>query len=748
MDSKTKNTLLKTLGKSLFHILFVISLIYLYYWFEKLLILSYNNESIRLLVLPLSVISIIYMVFYSCYFFEPLKNSKILIVSFKIFLLILFWITLLLLFPYLYLYLNILNSYFKFLLISLNIFLLVWLNLFSSKSYLINLIKYAINRKILYFLPVFLFILILNILMSIHTSFSISLEQSKYLFGVEIKDQWWQFFLLSLVNCLCSVIESTGDTNLTILIALTTIINSILFFVSSLIFTQSIIFTIKNKNSIFFLKIINTKKRKKPIHEVYFDNSLISPSLNIQKLKKEFWDKFENHYEEIKEIKEVDDNYFFVNNSQNTINDQLKYIEEKLKLDKLSYLDKLKQILYKLLFKLVFKLKLSYKLKYKLFNPIKLKLNKLNTQYKKYIDDSNKNINKIKLKKIRNSKINTKLKNINFFNDFQKIIKLEFPTGNEGKSMKDNLYDELAKKYSININEEDKENNYFFSLKTNFSCIPLIQNLDHNRLKRIYYFKFDKKYQIIESKFEEIKLKILYKYKKVLILQDMDGIEDRTNQIRQRLINTKKYDSKLIYQINLESEIEQIWTTKIKEEYLDTYNLPFSKRRKLKKIRNKELKNINNFEQLSESNSVNELISMHKVIITTTREGKINQSLKDRIYDCVTFDNIINFEETIYLSKKSFWSVPREKHSFQFLIKDFLVDNKKNWKEFNNLINQNKHYHNNKYKFLNKNNDDIQDIELEIIPIVDTLEHSDCSMECCSMECCSMNCCLIHDSSS
>lgn len=726
MDSKTRNTLWKTLGKALCHILFVISLIYLYYWFEKLLILSYNNESIRWLVFSLSVISIIYMMPYSCYFFEPLKNSKILIVSFKIFLLILFWITLLLLLAYLYL--NILNSYFKFLLISLNIFLLVWLNLFSSKSYLINLIKYAINRKILYFLPVFLFILILNILMSIHTSFSISLEQSKYLFGVEIKDQWWQFFLLSLVNCLCSVIESTSDTNLTILIALTTIINSILFFASSLIFTQSLIFTIKNKNSIFSLQIINIKKEKKQIYEVYLDKSLIWTPLNIQKLKKEFWDKFEDYYEEIKEIKDADDNYFFVNNNQNTINDQLKYIEEKLKLNKLSYLDKLKQILYKSLFKLLFT-----KLTYKLF----LKLNKLNTQYKKYIDDSNKDINKIKFKKNidfpRHPKINIKLENINFFNDFQKLIKLEFPKGNVGKLMKDYLYDELAKKYSININEEDKENNYFFSLKTNFSYIPLIQNLDHNRLQRIYYFKFDKKYQIIKSKFEEIKLKILYKDKKVLILQDMDGIEDRTNQIRQTLINTKKYDSELIYQINLESEIEQI-LTKIKKEDLDAYNQPFfnhwvnAKRRKLKKIKSKKLKNINSFEQSSEYSSVHELIAMHKVIITTTREGKINQSLKDRIYDLVTFENIINFEETIYLSKKTFWSVPMEKHSFQFLIKDFLVD-KKNWKEFNNLINQNKHYHNNKYKFLNKNNDIKNDIELKIIPVDNALVKENYPME-------------------
>lgn len=250
MDSKTKNIGFSLL-ETLWHILFAISV---FYWYSILkifkFIFSQNNISIQILVVILSIISFFYIWIYSSLFFEPpkkVKNNKVWSIIFKFFFLLLFVITLLGS-PILFLFFT---SYFRFLFISSHVFLLVILFLFHSKSYLINLIKYAIKRKVLYFLPVFLFLLILNILMSIYTSFSISLEQSKYLFGVEIKDQWWQFFLLSLVNCLCSVIESTGDTNLIIFIALTTIINSILFFVSSLIFTQSITFTIKNRDYIF-----------------------------------------------------------------------------------------------------------------------------------------------------------------------------------------------------------------------------------------------------------------------------------------------------------------------------------------------------------------------------------------------------------------------------------------------------------------------------------------------------------------
>lgn len=59
---------------------------------------------------------------------------------------------------------------------------------------------------------------------------------------------------------------------------------------------------------------------------------------------------------------------------------------------------------------------------------------------------------------------------------------------------------------------------------------------------------------------------------------------------------------------------------------------------------------------------------------------KIDQSFKDQIYDLMDFDNIVNFEEIIYLSKNSRFKIPMEKYSFQFLVKNFF-NNKENLKK-------------------------------------------------------------------
>ena len=425
---------------------------------------------------------------------------------------------------------------------------------------------------------------------------------------------------------------------------------------------------------------------------IYLDKEILSA---LRKLKKEFWDKFEDYYDQIKETNV----YFFINsnNGQDTIDNWLKKIKGKL----------------------------------------------CDKKYEKYVDHnySNKNPDTIRFKKI-NWKIRKKLKKIDFFNNFSKSIQLEFPTGCVGQWIKDYLYDFLIKKYYDDLvkeglikknDEKDliiknyKKNNLFpISLKHNLSYITLIQNLNQNKIQRIYCFK-------LKQKNENIKLEkgmtILHesksKSKKKIILHDVYGVEDRTEKIKELILNkdydkkiNKKIKSKLIYQTNSKTELEQIWIkawkASIKVNNLNFFNNYWliTKKRLILEIKNNEIEKQKDYPDISNS--------IHKVIITTTREGKINQSLKDRICDLVTFDNIINFEETIYLSKKSFWSASKEKHSLQFLIKDFFKD-KKNWKKFNNLINYNKQSHHKykfyKYKFLNKNSDDNDDIELEIIAV-------------------------------
>lgn len=239
----------RTLGD----ILFVTSLIF-FYWidFEKILPYIINN----LLLILLSIFLIFFIWFYPlCAFFNfnNQRSTRLIVCQFFI-QLILSIISISL--PFIPTFISWNSSYYRFLLTFLHIILvLVAAFLLPSESYVIILIQYAINRRIILFFAILIFFLILNISISVVISFSVSLEQSKYLLGVEIKDQWWQFFLLSLVNCLCSIIDETGDMNLIIIIALTTIINSILFFSFSLVFAQSIIYVIINRPNITFFTV-------------------------------------------------------------------------------------------------------------------------------------------------------------------------------------------------------------------------------------------------------------------------------------------------------------------------------------------------------------------------------------------------------------------------------------------------------------------------------------------------------------
>ena len=239
------NSILKKLEFFL-HLLFILSLFY-FYWIDLNKILSFTQIKFTIIASLFSLFLFWYLFSYYILGVIKTENNKNAVISVSCF--ILFIISLLSSF-------FISSSYCRFFLIILNITLVIISVLFAFNNYyIVNLIKYSIGRKMIYFLPVILLFLVINISMSIYTSFSISLEQSKYLLGVELKDRWWQFFLLSLVNCLCSVIDETGDMNLIIIIALTTIINSILFFSSSLIFGESIKFTIENRNYIYFTQI-------------------------------------------------------------------------------------------------------------------------------------------------------------------------------------------------------------------------------------------------------------------------------------------------------------------------------------------------------------------------------------------------------------------------------------------------------------------------------------------------------------
>ena len=104
---------------------------------------------------------------------------------------------------------------------------------------------------------------------------------------------------------------------------------------------------------------------------------------------------------------------------------------------------------------------------------------------------------------------------------------------------------------------------------------------------------------------------------------------------------------------------------------------------------------------------------MHKIIIVRNNSAKLEQLLKERIFNFIGSDNIFNFDEKIYLSKSSFWNFPEEKHSFQFIVKNSFLANEENRKNFENLINEYQ-YSYDRYKFDNKTKNKF---EYKIMPI-------------------------------
>ena len=721
MDSNNskKTNIFKFFFKIFSLLFFIFSLLYIYWMdWNKILFFSENNKSFSILYLLLFFYSFFFLFFIN--FFNLLEDadiskSKKPVFFIKFIYLILFALTL---FPCPFI-----NSYYRFFLIISNI-LIVFILIFSGNKILIGLIKYTIKRKINYFLPVFLFSLVLNISISVNISLTISLEQSKYLFGVEIKDQWWQFFLLSLVNCLCSVIESTGDMNLIIIIALATTINSILFFISSLILAQSISFTIKNRNHIFLTETLNPKIDKKDNY-IYLNRELL-PSLNIQRFKKEFWNKFSDYYDLIEETK-VENTYFFnFNENIDNVLDQVK--KESNKIYKLN--NKIEELN---------KLKNEKKIK-KLNNKIEKLNKKINKKeekkFNKYIkiNDEEKNKNLIKFsEKLRNNSL--------ILNNFQQLYEIKIAKeNNDGNLIREFIYS-LSQKYSITIDKRNDKKINLFSLKNNLDKLQLLDNLDLKKMERIYYFKSKVKQEKLDKTIiKKLNLKILNdenKSKKVIFL-DLFSLEDRTEKIRQELFNNKnnlKCFSELRYRLDYEAEKEQVWIQTQKTKWFYS-KIPFWVRlkkfwiklknfwikfwtkfwTKLKKFfgrKNKE-SSVENSRKSSneEKNNLNET-HIHKLIITTNKEGKINQSFKNQIYDLIRFDNIVNFEEVIYLSKNSKFKIPMEKHSFQFLVKNFFND-KEELKKFKDLMNKQKNSYN-KYKFLNEYND----LEWKVIPIND-----------------------------
>ena len=596
------------------------------------------------------------------------------------------------------------NNYFRFWLILINIFSLILLYFYFSNHKMINWIFYPIRKKSKYYWNAIFICISLNLFISLFLSYC-NTEQLTY--SNENKLIWLKIFLLSFINCLCSMLKEFNVVTM-LIITIMTIINLSLFFITALIFTDSLKTLFKEQKGIIFIPTIKSKKYQ----TIKINKLFLNCPLNIHQFKKKFWDKFSNYKNQIKE-ELVKDQYIFVNSNEK-MNDILQNIN-------------------------------------KLLN------NKL---YEKYIDKINKNIIRIKdVNFITWFNANVKLINFNFSYYFQPLYKITIPNHK-------NIYkciEDFSKKYSINfhiLNYEKFNKNekmiLFFSLKKH--SISLLQDFDNTRLKRIYYIrlkinsskKFDLntvKTEINEWFWSELELTLLkhfYYYnkcKKTLTLKFYDQFyagEDKTKKIldlieiknsselknykfKDLLETIKKIKCETFFEYKTESqeEREQILIKTLDSNYLvnkfyDSFwvNKLDKKQNKLDK---KKEKNKKNNEQDTNNNLIMMDTPLHKVIVVTNNLDRLEQDFKEKIFNFIGFNNILNFNEKIYLSKSSFWDFPKEKHSFQFIVRNNFLSDAENLKRFKDLLNEYQ-YSYDRYNF-NFNDQKDNKLNYQIIPI-------------------------------
>ena len=477
-----------------FDLFFWIFNIFIYINFEC----NNTNESIFIIIKLLLLFLIVFPYFYIKFITSLIEKKKNL--PWEYFKWSKFYLIFFLFFLSLSVLIYIKSDYFRFLLILLNIISLILLYFYFSDLEVIKLIFYSIRKKSKYFWVVVFICLSLNISMSIFLSHR-GIELSSFWDKEQIK--WWQIFLFSLINCLCSLIDPS-NMSILIIITIMTIINSSLFFISALVFADSAKTVFSEEKGIIFIPTIKLESKK--YQNIKLDKSLLNYPLNIHQFKKEFWDKFSNYKDQIEE-EWVNDKYIFANSNEK-IDDVLMNIKNKLG----------------------------------------------NELYEKYIEKINENIIRIKSKNLWNLlKTDIKLINFNFNYYFQPLYKITIPNDKDI----DQHIKKLAKKYSIYFDfkllnsdqsTENKKVIQFFSLKNN--KISLLQDFDNKRLKRVYYVRFKLNcwrtfdWESIKSGLNsfladelKLKLEVFYfynKYKKTLTLKFYDEFcigNDKTEKI-------------------------------------------------------------------------------------------------------------------------------------------------------------------------------------------------------------------------
>ena len=659
------------------------------------------NEKERIIIFGIKITLVMSLIFYY-FLFRFSKKAAFQIKSFtnKWLILLKFFVIFLLFIFSLFALPFIQDDYCRFFLILINIFSLIFLYYFFSGREVINMIFYAIRKKSKFFWYVVFLCISLNVFISVFLScfigpLEINPQENKYM--------WWQFFLFSLINCLCSLLNE-NNMYMLIIITMMTIINSSLFFISALIFADSVKTVFKGERTIIFLPTVNLNIKK-------YSNIKINRSslLNAHQFAKEFWDKFPDYKQQINE-RLIDGEYIFINSNEKMV-DVLKNIRNKLG-------------------------------------------NKL---YKQYIEKINENTIKLKNKELKFFawiKKETKLMNFDFYYYFQPLYEIKIPNN---KDIDEHIKN-LAKKYFINfdldklLNSEKSSKNEktfkFFSLKQHSSSISLLQDFDSTRLTRVYYVRFKVNcwqtfnWEYIKSELnsffsEKLKLKLLdnfYYYKKckkTLALKVYDEFcisDDKTEKILnlknvwfQDWFRTDKIKCQtfLEYKIESQEEKEQTLIKAFESNYLFNkfYNSQWVNKldKKQNKLDKKKEKNKKNNQQDTNNNLIMMNTSLHKVIVVTNNLDRLEQDFKEKIFNFIGFENILNFNEKIYLSKYSFRDYLKEKHSFQFIVRNNFLSDAENLKRFKDLLNEYQ-YSYDRYNF-NFNDQKDNKLNYQIIPI-------------------------------
>ena len=547
----------------------------------------------------------------------------------------------------------------KIIFFTVDLVLIIFLFL-NSNLPLTKYLNYSFKRHKIFF-STFIFIILFITSMSTSIIFS---SNKNY---IPLNYSWQDVLLKIISSGLANDFETPQSYS--ILFTAVVIINSLCFFLFGLLFAQSIFFTFKNRHKIFMGSYVKSYANKK----IIFNFGILYSDLNNQKFIKEFSSQFSNYYDETEETR-MKNYWIFNKNDTNFFKCFLNEIKEKIG-------DK---------------------------------------RYKKYIQIKDEK-NKIIMPKQINW-ISNKLFKLDFYKFFSRFL-YEIKIKNlDDTNVKKNI-NNLISKYSVPcyIDEKNLSIKSRFSFKNCFENNIKMENFTDNKILKRHSFKLDNcnggatkdiienvltqipdlklynksSFQIKKSKSinQGFKISFYTHYQVDNKRQEIGKLINDLNEKNKWSLKIKKYEYSLEYWTDSEQEREQIFIK------MNSYGDSF----KLKK-RKENVKPV----EINPENTSNYL---KKVIIRSNSENKLDQSFKNELFNFFGSDNILDFEEKIYLNKSSLQELTKEKYSFQFILNTSSLDEKQ-LKEFNNLmIKHNSSF--NKYKFFSNLTKDQKNLELE-----------------------------------